>query len=77
MTKLEREVLEIINETIEGCYTGKLKVFVTVPERQCGDSCSELNNTIYELHLYLDRWYSPLVLAYEGTEDEFKKFIKK
>lgn len=77
MTKLEQEVLEIINETIEGCYTGKLKVIVTNFEKECGDpACKELNDTIYELYLYLDRYHTPIILSYEGIEDEFKKFVK-
>lgn len=78
MTELEQEVLCIINEVTENCYTGKLKVLVTEPERQCGDpKCRKLNDTIYELYLYLDRWYTPIVLSYEGTEDEFKNFIRQ
>lgn len=77
MTKLEQEVLCIINETIDGCYIGKLKVNVFEPERQCGDpECRTLNKTIYELCFYLDRWFTPLILSYEGTEDEFKNFIR-
>ena len=77
MTNLEQEVLCIINEVTENCYTGKLKVLVTKPEKECGDpECRPLNDTIYELYLYLDRWNTPIVLSYEGTEDEFKKFIR-
>ena len=77
MTELEQEVLCIINEVTESCYTGKLKVLVTEPERQCCDSsCHPLNDTIYELYLYLDRWRTPIVLSYEGTEEEFKRFIR-
>ena len=78
MTELEQEVLCIINEVTESCYTGKLKVLVTKPERQCGDpECRELNDTIYELYLYLDRYYTPVVLSYEGTEKDFKQFIRE
>lgn len=78
MTKLEKEVLEIINEVTENCYKGKLKVLVTYPELQeCDSPCKELNDTIYELYLYLDRFYTPIILSYEGTEDEFKDFIRK
>ena len=56
MTKLEQEVLCIINETIDGCYIGKLKVNVFYPEKVCGDpACKSLNDTVYELRLYLDR----------------------
>ena len=78
MTKLEQEVWEIINEVTESCYNGKLKVLVTSPEAQCGDpKCRELNDVVYELYLYLDRWYTPIILSCEGTEDEFKKFIRQ
>lgn len=77
MTELEQEVLEIINEVIEGKYIGKLKVIVSEPERECGDpKCRPLNNSIYSLYLYLDRWYTPIILSYEGTEEEFLKFIR-
>lgn len=77
MTELEQEVLCIINEVTENCYIGKLKVLVTKPERQCGDSeCRPINDTIYELYLYLDRWRTPIVLSYEGTEEEFKQFVR-
>ena len=77
MTELEHEVLCIINEVTENCYTGKLKVLVTPPERHpCDSDCTQVNDTIYELYLYLDRWHTPIVLSYEGTEEEFKKFIR-
>lgn len=78
MTQLEQEVLCIINETIDDCYIGKLRVNVIEPERTCGDlDCRPLNNTIYELYLYLDRWFTPVILSYEGTESEFKEFIRQ
>lgn len=77
MTELEHEVLCIINEVTENCYIGKLKVLVTKPERQCGEPCQVLNDTIYELYLYLDRFYTPIVLSHEGTEEEFKDFIRE
>lgn len=63
MTKLEQEVLDIINTTIDGKYIGKLRVLV--------------DKDVYQLYLYFDRWYTPTILGYEGTEDEFKKFVKK
>jgi len=78
MTKLEQEVLNIINEIIEGKYIGKLKVIVSEPEKVCGEpECRPLNNTIYSLYLYLDRWYTPIILSYEGTKNEFISFIRK
>lgn len=77
MTELEHEVLCIINEVTENCYTGKLKVLVTPPERhRCDSDCTPINDTIYELYLYLDRWHTPIVLSYEGSKDEFKQFIR-
>lgn len=63
MTTLEQEILEIINQVIDGKYIGKLRVIY--------------EDGIYELYIYFDRWYTPTILAYEGTEDEFKKFVKK
>ena len=78
MTKLEQEVLDIINETICGKYIGKLKVDIFDDFPDCGDPpCRELTDRIYQLKLYLDREFTPVVLSYEGTEEEFKKFIKK
>lgn len=78
MTELEQEVLCIIKEVTENCYIGKLKIIVSHPEiSKCDSPCKELNDTIYSLYLYLDRWYTPIVLSYEGTEDEFKEFIRK
>ena len=59
MTTLEQEILEIINQVIDGKYIGKLRVLH--------------EDNIYELYIYFDRWYTPTILAYEGTEDEFKK----
>ncbi len=77
MTRLEQEVLDIINEVTESCYTGKLKVIVTHPElTKCDLPCKELNDTIYELYLYFDRYYTPTILSYEGTEEEFKEFVR-
>ena len=77
MTELEQEVLCIINEVTENCYIGKLKVLVTPPERnRCDSGCLPTNDTIYALYLYLDRWRTPIVLSYEGTEDEFKQFVR-
>ena len=77
MTKLEQEVLDIINETVKGCYIGILRVNIYYPEQQCGDPCyHEPKSPIYELRLYLDRWFTPVILSYEGTEKDFKNFIR-
>ena len=64
MTKLEQEILEIINTTIDGKYIGRLRAFSN-------------GKNMWELRLYLDRWFTPVVLAFEGTEDEFKEFVRK
>lgn len=77
MTELEQEVLDIINETICGIYIGKLKIDIFEDKPECGDQCKKLNNTVYQLKLYLDREFTPIIFSYEGSEDEFKKFIKK
>lgn len=63
MTTLEQEILDIINTTIDGEYIGKLRAFN--------------DGKAWNLYLYLDRWFTPTVLAYEGTEEEFKEFIRK
>jgi len=73
MTELEQEILDIINCTICGKYIGKLRVIKHKTKPQCGD----VYTTIYELRLYLDREFTPIVLSYEGTEDEFKEFIRE
>lgn len=63
MTQLEQEVLGIIEEVTESKYTGRFKVLV--------------DGNIYQLFLYLDREFTPIVFGMEGTEDEFKDFIRK
>ena len=63
MTELEQEILDIINTEIDGKYVGKLRVIHEGPT--------------WELRIYLDRWFTPIVLAFEGTEEEFKDFVKQ
>ena len=77
MTKLEQEILDIINCTICGKYIGKLKVEVLTDEPECGDPCGTTYNTVYQLKLFLDREFTPIVFSYEGTEDEFKEFVRE
>jgi len=77
MTELEQEVLEIIEQTTCCKYTGKLKVDVLTDEPDCQDPCWESYNTVYQLKLYLDREFTPIVLSYEGDEDGFKKFVQE
>ena len=61
MDRLEKEILCIIDKTIEGKYIGKLKV--------------EHNDDWYTLLLYMNREMTPLCLSYQGTEEQFKNFI--
>lgn len=63
MENLKNEILEIINEAIGGKYIGGLKILI--------------EDDIYELLLYLNQEMAPLVLSYQGTESEFKEFIRK
>ena len=62
LSKLENEILDIINETTESIYTGGLKVVS--------------DDGIYMLFLYLDIEFAPIQLAYEGSENDFKQYIK-
>jgi hypothetical protein len=68
MTTLEKEILDIINETTDSEYIGKLKVII--------DDISN-NDKLYTLGLYLNFEMSPMVLSYQGTEEEFKNFIRE
>ena len=57
MSELEKEILEIINCEIEGCYIGKLKVkedryYKNIRCDKC-NPVSELYNIEYSLYLYL------------------------
>ena len=66
MTTIELEIKNIIEDIICGKYIGKLKV----SKEEMGDS------VLWTLFLYLDLELSPMILAYEGSEDQFKNFIK-
>ncbi len=58
----EQEVYELIKETTGYEYIGKLRI---------------LNDgNMWQLLLYFDREYTPTVFAMEGTETEFKKFLR-
>lgn len=63
MENLEKEILEIINEAIGGKYIGGLKILI--------------EDDIYELLLYLNQEMAPLILSYQGSESDFKEFIRK
>lgn len=67
MKEIEKDIKEIIEEVIKGKYIGKLKV-VSEP---IDDS------TLWMLLLYLDLELTPMVLAHEGTLEEFKEFVAK
>lgn len=60
---LANEILQIIDETIEGEYLGKLEVVV--------------DDDWYTLNLFMNMHNAPLVLAYQGTENEFKNYIRE
>ena len=63
MTTLEKEILNIINETTDAEYIGKLKVVV--------------DDDSYTLGLYLNLEMSPMVFSYQGDEQGFKDFIRE
>lgn len=60
---LANEILDIIDETIGGEYVGKLEVIV--------------DDDWYTLNLFMNMHNAPLVLAYQGTEEEFKNYIRE
>ena len=62
MMGIEKEIRQLIDEAVCGKYIGKLKV------SQDGD--------LWALALYLDMESSPIIMAYQGTVDQFKDFIK-
>lgn len=85
MTELEREVLEIINCEIEGCYIGKLQVkegrfYKNIRCDRC-NPVSELYNIEYSLFLYLNADYEPIVMSYMFRErthqDDENVYIKQ
>lgn len=73
MSTLENEILDIINTTVEGCYTGGLKVIVE-DECTCKDVCIKL----YTLLLYMDSSVYPSIqIGKECANDsEFKEYIR-
>lgn len=69
MTAIEQDIKDILDEISCGKYIGKLKVVQeTVPDTE---------STIWMLLLYLDMEITPMILAYEGTEEQFKDFVTK
>lgn len=65
MTDIEQEILNIIEETSECKYIGKLKV------RHDDDGC-------WVLHLFMNRFESPMISLALQTDDyeEFKEFVR-
>ncbi len=60
---LANEILDIIDKTIEGEYIGKLEVIV--------------DDDWYTLNLFMNMHNAPLVMAYQGTEEEFKNYVRE
>lgn len=60
---LANEILDIIDKTIEGEYVGKLEVIV--------------DDDWYTLNLFMNMHNAPLVMAYQGTEEGFKNYIRE
>ena len=67
MTTIESEIKNIIEEVTCCKYIGRLKV---TKEEIEGDE-------FWSLLLYLSLETSPMILAYAGTEEQFKNFIRK
>ena len=83
---LAQQILDIIDETICGQYIGKLEVITD--DFKCDYKCCEKINpdcttcdkytgNWYTLNLFMNMHNAPLVLAYQGTEDGFKEYIKE
>lgn len=62
MTLLEEEILETINDAIGGKYIGQLKVF---HEDEIG----------WVLLLHMNQEQAPMNFVYDGTWEQFKKYI--
>ena len=60
---LANEILNIIDETTQGEYIGKLEVIV--------------DDDWYTLNLFMNMHNAPLVMAYQGTEEGFKNYIRE
>lgn len=70
MSELEKEILEIINCEIEGCYIGKLKVKEDryYKNYDCKNPCQRtLLNINHTLELYLNTDYEPIAMSYMST----------
>lgn len=67
MESIEQDILQLIEDSIGCKYIGKLKV----------EKDDKETPPLWGLFLYLDLEFTPIELAYQGTEDEFKEFIRK
>ena len=82
MSELEKEILEIINCEIEGCYIGELKVKETSYYRNYSckyeDRCNKgvMVNLSYDLLFFLNADYEPLIMSYmyETRQYNWKKW---
>lgn len=65
---LESEIRQLINDTISGKYIGRLRV----QKEEYPDG-----SLLWGLFLYLNVESSPIILAYQGSLEEFKDFIRR
>ena len=70
MTQLEKEVLEIINNIIEGEYIGRLKV---LEDRIYSNRCPSVYSLEYSLFFFLNADYEPMVFSYTFRPINSKK----
>lgn len=65
---LESEFRKLIDDTIGGKYIGKLAI---------EQEPQEDGKSVWTMFMYLNLEYSPLIMSYQGTKEQFKDFIKK
>lgn len=70
---LELAVLEMIRRLYNAEYTGKIKITQTL--KQYPSEKDEYLNLGYLLELGLNKDERPITLAFEGTQEQFLKFI--
>jgi len=64
LTPLEQATLDIINRVYNCTYVGKLKLEI-------------INDNCYKLTLGLHTPEKPLIIAMEGDDESYKKFIEQ
>ncbi len=67
MEGIEQEILQLIEDAIGCKYIGHLKV----------EKDDKEDPPVWGLFLFLDLEFTPIEMAYQGTEEEFKDFIKR